>query len=369
MKKHEHDIRFRGPLSEREFRIMGWICLILAQVTILMNTGAAMNPALEARFLIPGRIISTFADLALPFLLIANISVILNNTEDIRRQLLRNFIFLVLFGSLFLLVFYHYGVGLVAIFTRNRPDALTAIKTALTDDGGRMYICFNIFVDLFLCALFTFFLFYNPVRPVKRWVLVLFRLSALLPVAYEALSIYIKYLALEKVLVIPVWAFPLLPVKPPMTYVLFVVLALAVKIREYRHNRHGYTMMTNRDSLHFSIVASITSLIAGLTDFLIFILFTFREMLFSGIEAVQVDSFRPEIINLDFGDSVGLIILAPILMFFSYNRECKNKTVIALIPVVGVFLIILVYLQGTYQLLNQLPVFLMARMDKLINLI
>ena len=328
-----------------------------------------MNPALEARFLIPGRIISIFAELALPFLLIANIAVILNNTEDIRQQLLRNFIFLVLFGALFLLVFYHYGVGLVAIFTRNRPEALTAIKTALTDDGGRKYICFNIFVDLFLCALFTFFLFYKPVRPVKKWVLILFRLSALLPMAYEAFTIYIKYLALEKVLVIPVWAYPLLPVKPPMTYVLFVVLALATRIREYRHEKHGYTMMTNRDSLHFSIVASITSLIAGLVDFLIFILFVFKEMLVTGVDAVQVETFQPVILTLGFGDSIGLILLAPILMFFSYNRESRNKTFIALIPVVGVFLIILVYLQGTYQLLNQLPEFLMSRMDKIIDLI
>ena len=366
------DIRYRGILSEREFRILGWICLAIVQVTILMRAGIRMNPALEERFAVPSNILSYFASMALPLLLIANFSAILNSPRESSGQLIRSLIMLVLFGGLFLLVFYHYGVGLVAIFTQSRAEALKTIRDGLTDDGGRKFISFNIFVDFFLCSLFTFFLFYRPERPFKKWALILFRLATVLPVAYELLMLYLKYLAYSSIIVIPIWVYPILPVKPPMTFILFILLALFVKTREYRFCRHGRPyeeyllfLKTNRNSLQFSIFASITSLIAGFVDFYIFIVYTFAEMVAKGVDIDQLDSFKPMIIRLGFGSSTGLIFLAPLLMLYSYNRKNSNRTVMALIPVAGIVLIILVYLQGTYQLLNQIPAFVASHMAKL----
>ena len=366
------DIRYRGILSEREFRIIGWVCLAIVQVTILMKVGIKMNPALESRFDIPSHILSYFASMALPLLLIANFSAILNSPGEYAGQLVRTLIMLVLFGGLFLLVFYHYGVGLVAIFTQSRQEALKTIKDALTDDGGRKFISFNIFVDFFLCSLFTFFLFYRPEHTFKKWALILFRLAAVLPVAYELLMLYLKYLAYSSRIVIPIWAYPFLPVKPPMTFVLFILLALFVKTREFRFCRHGRSyeeyllfLRTNRNSLHFSIFAAITSLIAGLADLAIFITYTFAEMFTKGVDTTQLDSFNPMVIRLGFGNAVGLIFLAPLLMLYSYNRKTSNRTVMNLIPVAGVVLIILIYLQGTYQLLNQIPAFIASSMAKI----
>ena len=364
------DIKYVGPLSEREFRILGWICLIFIQISILMRAGVSLNPALATRFSKYEGMVSIISEMALPFLLMANFAAILNNTEKSTEQLFLNLIFSVIFGGLFLLIFYHYGVGFISIFSRDKAVALQSIKNALTDDGGKKYICFNIFVDLLLCSLISFFLFYRSSKPVKKWIHMIFRFAALLPIFYEAGTIYIKYLAHISRIVIPIWAFPLLPVKPPMTFILFVVLALFMKSREVKFCKYGRSyeeyqlfLQTNRNSLHFSIYASITSFLAGLVDLTVFVIFTMSEIYRSGIDYSQVDMFVPVILKLGFGNSTGLIFFAPILMLFSYNRKATNRTVITLIPVFGVLLIIIVYLQGAYQLLHQIPEFIITKLD------
>ena len=48
---------------------------------------------------------------------------------------------------------------------------------------------------------------------------------------------------------IPVIFFPLLTVKPPMTFVEFMVMAIFIKTREYRFCRHGKTRADYRESL------------------------------------------------------------------------------------------------------------------------
>lgn len=368
------DIKYRGPLSEREFRIMGWICLAFTQVSFLMRLGQTINPALAIRFASSIRIVSLLSSMALPFLLVANFSAILKRTEKYSRQIFLNLIFLVLFGSLYLIVFYHYGVGLLAFLTGGREQAIRLITDAIRYDSGKKYVSFNLFVDLFLCSLISFFLFYRSSRPQKKYLHIMFRLCAVLPIGYEVGTIYLKYLAHSVNYPIPIWAFPLLPVKPPMTFVLFIMLALFVKKREIHFCRHGRSydeyllfLQTNRNSLHFSIYASVTSFLAGLIDLFIYFAFTVAEVSISGVDVTQTGNFTPIVLKLGFGDSVGLILFAPILMLFSYNRKSTDKTLSALIPVAGVVLIILIYLQGFYQLLQQLPAFLSNHLDSFLD--
>ena len=40
----ENDIRYRGPLSYRWFRIIGWLCLACAGLAILLNLDIAVFP-------------------------------------------------------------------------------------------------------------------------------------------------------------------------------------------------------------------------------------------------------------------------------------------------------------------------------------
>jgi hypothetical protein len=57
-----------------------------------------------------------------------------------------------------------------------------------------------------------------------------------------------------------------------------------------------------------------------------------------------------------FGGSINLILLAPLVLLFSYTRRPKNPMLDLLIPVAGIALILLVYLEGTHQLLGTLPI-------------
>ena len=366
------DIKYAGPLSEREFRILGWICLAFTQVSNLMSIGKTINPDLALRFGHFEAIIRIISVMALPFLLIANFATILNNADNHKKQILNNLIFMFLFGGLFLLVFYHHIIGFVAIFfSDSKNEALKAVQETLSSGSGSQYICFNIFVDLLLCSLVSFFLFHTPEKSFrKKWAHILFRIAAVLPILYEALTIYLKYLALRSKIVIPIWAFPLLPVKPPMTFVLFVVLALFEKIREHNFYRRGRSneeyqlaLQTNRNSLHFSVFASVSSLLAGLADLVIYFIFVASEIFKIGVDSFQADYFTTIILKLGFGNSISLIFFAPILLLFSYKRKPANKVFVSLIPVAGVALILLIYLQGAYQLLCQLPGFISSKLN------
>ena len=40
----EEDIRYRGPLSYQGFMVLGWLCLVITTVHMLLSLGIAMNP-------------------------------------------------------------------------------------------------------------------------------------------------------------------------------------------------------------------------------------------------------------------------------------------------------------------------------------
>ena len=94
VKLHEqgahNDIKYSGPLSFQSFQILGWIAITLTVVMALMKIAMKVNPADAQRFESIRNVIEYFAMMSLPFLLMANFSRILNNTEGYRKQLIRN---------------------------------------------------------------------------------------------------------------------------------------------------------------------------------------------------------------------------------------------------------------------------------------
>ena len=72
----ENDIKFRGPLSYRHFKIIGWLCIAVSQVGVLMTMGSRMDPIMAEQFAGPLFIIRFIGGLALPFLLFANFAII-----------------------------------------------------------------------------------------------------------------------------------------------------------------------------------------------------------------------------------------------------------------------------------------------------
>ena len=124
-------------------------------------------------------------------------------------------------------LFQRYIVGTVAIFTENRQEAVAFLSDMFHMPSGAGYLSYNLFIDLFLCTLLMFFLNYRPKRLFNGKLLGVFRAFAVFPIAYEIASITLKILAVEGKVALPLIVFPFLTVKPPMTFLVFVVLAFS----------------------------------------------------------------------------------------------------------------------------------------------
>ena len=366
----ENDIRYRGPLSYQGFQVMGWLCIVAAFYCLLLRLSVRLNPALAEAQIGQITILSSATSLSLPFLLIANFAKILNNDEGYRKQLLRNGgaalgIFLVS-----VIVFNRYVVSLISQFVtdpENVVPVLTEAFSAIRKDG---FIAYNLFVDLFLCTLFMFLLNVRPKRVFtgkKRYIL---RFLALAPIAYEVCSMILKGQAAAGEITLELWAFPLLTVKPPMTFAVFVILALYIKTRELRFRRHGKThedfqafLKTNRNSLHFSVFLCVVMILAAIVDLIIL---TF-------LIAVQVPS--EEALNamandqnaimeyaaigqaMGFGTATWpLMLAAPFVLLFSYTRIPKNKRISIFIPIAAVAMILILFIEALYQGIGSLSV-------------
>lgn len=434
---HENDIRFRGPLTAQHFKILGWLCIAIAQVVLLLTLGGRMNAGLAERTAGWRTVLSNIANLSLPFLLIANFAQLLNTEEGYRKQLLMNGAAMAGICAAYYLVFYRYIVGGVAAFLQEPAQALPAVNEVMNIVMPYGFFAFNIFVDLFLCTLCMLFLNYQPRRVFKGKLRFIFRLMALLPIGYEVGCMVLKVRAARGLLTIPTWAYPLLTVKPPMTFALFLALAMFVKTRELRFRRHGKTheeyakfLQTRRNSWNFSVFLAIMLVLASIADVLVVFGFSMNEAVQSvttdietslsavgtSMEAVadgeveltlprsqpgegegeaappspgeenaekilltseEREALMQEVVNgamdeeriaasvdwgmqvasaVGFGGSAFLFYLAPLVLLFSYTRKPKYRLVDMLVPVAGIALILIVYIEGIHQLLSYLPV-------------
>lgn len=367
----ENDIRYRGPLSYQGFRILGWLCIVLAVFSALFRLAVKANPAFGETGEIIITILAYVTTLSLPFLLIANFARILDNTEGYKRQLIRTGGAALSIILVSVAVFGRYVVGLIGSFVSDPENVLPVLTEVFQYIGKSGFVDFNIFVDLFLCTLFMFFLTAHPKRVFTGKRVLIFRLFALIPLVYEICSIVLKGLSAAGKVQLPLWSFPLLTVKPPMTFVVFVVLAIFLKTRELRFCRHGNThedyqafLKTNRNSLHFSVILSVIMILAAFIDFIILTLLMIGTApSLEALSAVTEETFDEYYViagAMGFGEaSVPLLLAAPFVLLFSYTRIPRNRNISALIPLVAIGLIVVLFIEAGYQFLSsyasQLP--------------
>lgn len=346
----DQDMKYRGPLSHRHLKIAGWLCIAISQVFVLITFFNNLKPGAVALSTPVTLILSLISSLVVPLFLLANFSLILDSDKGYKRLLLVNGLAAAGIAAVFIFLYLRYGIGLLVRLLGDKGAAVQSLNQFFSSVTASGKMGFNVFLDFFLCTLFMLFLNYRPSRFFSGKRIKIFRAFALFPLLYEAASLVLKYLAARKVLILPVIVFPFLTVKPPLLFVVFVVLAIFIKNRERRFCKNGRThqeylqfLKTNRNSLHFSIFTAIVFLIAGVIDLILFGILLFLQTKGSAQTA--------EIINsLGFGNgSTGLILLAPFVLLFSYTRKYKNSLPDLVIPIVGVLLVIFVYLEGIYQ--------------------
>ena len=371
VKLHEqgahNDIKYSGPLSFQSFQILGWSCIVVTVTMVLMKIAMKMNPADTERFAAINDIISYIAEMSLPFLLMANFARILNNTDGYKKQLLKNGGAMAAIFVVFMIFFNRYVVGTVGLLLQDSKEAYPLVMTSFYGVSPKGFFAFNIFVDLFLCTLVMCFMNARPTKIFTGKKIYIFRAFTLLPIAYEVTSIILKGKAAAGSILLPSWVFPLLTVKPPMTFLVFVFLAIHIKTRELRFCRHGKTheeyqefLKTNRNAWHFSVYAAIVLFIAGVIDLILAIfLLAGQAGSAEALDAIMASekTFKNTIaMSIGFGKATCLIFFAPIVLLFNYTKIPKNKTVGMLIPVVGILLIALIGIQGIYQLVSIAPI-------------
>ena len=290
----ENDIRYRGPLSYFHFQILGWLCIVLSQVALFIRLANRVNPDASANAMSVLGALQSVANLSLPFLLISVFAQLLNTEDGYMKQIAKNAAAMAGICVLFYIVFYRYIVGGIGAFIEDSGEIMPTVQTMIAQIVPGGFVAFNIFVDLFLCALSMFFLNYSPRRVFTGKARILFRLLALLPIAYEVGCMVLKGRSARGLIEIPIWAYPLLTVKPAMTFVLFVVLALFVKTRELRFRRHGKThaeyqafLKTRRNSWSFSVFLAIMLVVVSLVDFAVVFGFSMGEMVQTTATSVE----------------------------------------------------------------------------------
>lgn len=365
----KNDIRYRGPLSYRHLQILGWICISFYILNLLIQRGINLNPRQPDWLYTLDMVSSIIGGLALPLFLFANFAILLDRKRTYKQQILMFGGLSLLIIFLYLLVTQHYILGIGTAITNDRALMQETLRSVIAERSQNGQLAFNFFIDMFLCTLFLFFLQHVPKTVFTGKKIIAFRLFSLIPVAYEIGSLFLRYFAASGRITIPLLVYPVLTTKPFMSFVLFVILALYIKRRERIFRKHGKSQeafdefrQTNLHSLQFSSFASIMIFITAVIDIILYISFT----LLSTVQMVGTDNLQTAteesiaqateasggmVAGMGIGSHIAMVMIIPLLLLFSYNRNHKNPKADRLIPVGGVILAVFTALEGLYRLI------------------
>ena len=358
----DDDIKYRGPLSYRHFKIIGWLLFVLKMLIPPLKLAVKAAPAAAEVLATPLSIMELIAPLSVFFLLIASMSQLLVK-GNYKKQMLVNGGAALAIIVFFELIYHHYIVGYVDAFIESRPETLSICNAVFSSLNPMGFITFNVFLDLFLCTCVMFFLNYEPTKVFvgekRKW----FRLFALLPVIYELVCLWLKLLANSGEFHMPISTFPFLTTKPPMMFFVFCAMVIYQMLGERRFCKGGRTheeyvqyLGTNRNSWQFAKFAAIACFIAGLADLVIALVAISGEMgasmdylktLTDEAKELVVYNMINKYLNAGFGGSADLLFFAPIMLLFNYTKTYKNTLVEMAIPIVAIVLLIFIYLEGS----------------------
>ncbi len=276
----ENDIRYRGPLSYRHLLIMGWLGIVFMVIGIWTNLGITMDPNSPTWIITLNRVCNFVGSIALPMLLLANFCIILDEKKTYSQLLKQYAVLTLVIVALYMLLYGRYLTGIVHLFTQDAKKT-NVIVTAIIQEGTRTgELAFNIFIDMFLCTLFMFFLNYVPGKGYFSKHMLVFRYMAVIPVLYEVGSLAIRMLSAAEKIRPSFYIYPFLTTKAPMSFVMFVALALYIKFRERIFVKNGKTrsdykafLKTNANSWQFSVYASFILVITCVIDLALCIVF------------------------------------------------------------------------------------------------
>ena len=352
----ENDMRYRGPLGPLSFQVLGWICIILSLVVTLIALGSKFDPSVGKMFGGLANVLGVVSSCSLPFLLMASFAKILNAKNGYRGLLLSSGGAAVGIVAATFLFGGRYFIGTLEQLVVQKDEVLPMLDAFFRTFVPSGYIAYNLFIDLFMCTLTMYFLNVRPKRVFTGKKVLILRFCVIIPIAYEAVSLWLKILSVQGKIELPLWSCSLLTVKPPMMVLLFFVMAFVVKIRERRFCSHGRTyeeyqefMQSNRNSFGLSVRLCVMMIVFAMIDLIIMIILSYFQAEAMGaftdageIAEEAVYQAAEKAFAVGFGQSWPMILVAPLMLLFSYNREPKNKMLGTLLPVAAIAIMILI---------------------------
>ena len=142
----------------------------------------------------------------------------------------------------------------------------------------------------------------------------------------------------------------------------FVALALYIKFKEKIFNKKSTSgidydtyLHTRRNSLEFSICASIIFLVFGLLDLVMYLVYSqgLTQLIANNAPGADAAAAATQAMqSIGIGKGFSLIITIPFIFLFSYTRSHKNGTLDLIIPIVGLAAVLFVYLDELFQIIK-----------------
>ena len=366
-----NDIKYVGPLSYRHLRIIGWIMMVLLQLSLVFAFVSSKFNSYEmvemsSAFSTLSDNTAFFGQLAIPLFLLANFALILTSQENIKKLVIFHFSMAIVVYVLFILLYDRYFIGFASFLLKGlfEKESVKILADIFVRIYFTRYLTINVFVDLLMCSLLYFFLIYKP-KHIKRKHLIYFRLLIIIPIAYEIASAIIKGLSLGAYLFeLPIEVIPLLTSKPIVTFLAFLAIVLYLKNQERifikmggQVDQYHSFLKTNRHSFQLSIITSIIFAIAGLIDLIVTIILLFVIGEINNIDINSLHAFR-QVLKLvqpwGFAKGISLLFFSPVVLLFNYQKRysLKSKNVDLLIPLGGIALMVFTLLEGFYQIMS-----------------
>ncbi len=348
----ENDIKYRAPFGINHVRTLAWVCILITQITVLLGIAVTVfhRDFIDINVL---KTIQIFADMSLPLFLLASFSYILQNRDRCGQIVLFYLAASAMIPFLLYLVFFHFGAGLLEAFSEHAPENLRdQVSKFAADTFGEKLNC-NIFIDMLLFSSLTFFLTATPkLKIFSGKKLYIFRALALLPILYEVGAIVYKLLIVFKKVVPSLYVYAFLPTKAPLTFIAFVLL-LAIEIIKKKHymklggTEEGYEefFATNKNSFLFAKSTAKIFAFIGAID-IIYLIVCMVILYMGNNDDLSVFD------KIGLGKSGDLLILAPFVLLFSYNRKPKIANYNLILPLAMIFILLLVYLESGYFMIT-----------------
>ena len=337
------DIKYQGPISYRVLRIIAWVLIALGQLAFLNGVSDSLvqwNPlgdSLEGFF-------SFLASIATPLFIVASFGLVLNRKRSYSA-------FITIYGAGFFAI----GLGICLFYFRYINGLFVQLginetqMSELTTDLLAKRVQVNVFADLFAFSLFNFFLNYSPKKVFTGKKLIIFRLFMILPLAFVITSYVLKVTACFGGIVLPFYIYPFFATRNPIIFLVFALASLWIKNRERLFLKLGATkeeyqkyLLTKRNSLSFSINLSLFVLLAAVLEAIIILVVGF-------IYIAEFDNIVPILDNYQLGQAISMIVAIPILFLYSYTREHKNTLLDIFVPIGGIALCGIVYIEFIFQ--------------------